>query len=50
LEGGDGDGDESCSRSQESEEEPGKVPIREAEHLLASAEIKFTILRKDMKK
>jgi uncharacterized protein YnzC (UPF0291/DUF896 family) len=43
LKGDDGDGDEACSRSQESEEAPGKVPIRESEHLLASAEIKFTI-------
>src|SRR5690348_9520872 len=32
LEGDGGDGDEACSRSQESEEAPGKVPIRESEH------------------
>jgi hypothetical protein len=50
LEGGDGDGDEACSRSQESEEASVKVPIRELEHLLASAEIKFTILRIDTRK
>jgi uncharacterized protein YnzC (UPF0291/DUF896 family) len=46
LEGDDGgdDDDEAWTKSQESgEEAPGKVPIREAEHLLAAAEIKFTI-------
>jgi uncharacterized protein YnzC (UPF0291/DUF896 family) len=37
-----GDDDEACSRSQESEEAPGKVPIRESEHS-SVAEIKFTI-------
>ena len=37
------DGDEAWTRSMESDEAPGKVPIRESEHFLASAEIKFTI-------
>jgi uncharacterized protein YnzC (UPF0291/DUF896 family) len=40
-----GDGDEGWTRSQESEEEetPCSLLIREDEHLLAPAEIKFTI-------
>ena len=45
LEGDDdGDGDEAWTRSMESGEEAScSLPIREAEHLLAAAEIKFTI-------
>ncbi|MGA9168605.1 MAG: hypothetical protein WBZ20_00480, partial [Nitrososphaeraceae archaeon] len=41
---GDDDGDEAWTRSMESGEEASySLPIREAEHLLAAAEIKFTI-------
>jgi uncharacterized protein YnzC (UPF0291/DUF896 family) len=44
LEGDDGDGDEAWTRSQESEvEAPCSLLIREDEHLLAAAEIKFII-------
>jgi hypothetical protein len=45
LKGDDGDGDEALTRSLKSgEEAPCSLLTREAGHLLAPAEIKFTIL------